>query len=273
MNTDKLRAGVAAAIMQALGASFPHLDRKALVDEVATELTPLLQPEPAEVTHDWVSCPVCGEPDMEKHTDKEGNALIYCVNHACASNGGSNKGAIKKAEPAPITQIERERNLAFAYLKAIWANDKLPSPLGNELFDAIVKDPRSPGKLMIAGPTDTGPAPSGEITDTQILDWLEKNTEVSINYESGNSDTGVSPYWIVFIRRANKRWDFLIRVDTFREAVKAAMAAKRGEGGVRKETCIRCGTLTADWIDTEETKGRVCRGCESHGSSGEGGAK
>lgn len=47
-------------------------------------------------------------------------------------------------------KMTRERNLAFAYIKAIWANNKLPSPLGNELFDALVAEPRSPGLLIMA---------------------------------------------------------------------------------------------------------------------------
>lgn len=39
------------------------------------------------VKSDWVNCPVCGEPDMRKETDADGNALIHCVNHGCLSNG------------------------------------------------------------------------------------------------------------------------------------------------------------------------------------------
>jgi hypothetical protein len=42
---------------------------------------------------EWVRCPICGEPDMRKECDEEGNALILCVNHACGSNGGDNFGA------------------------------------------------------------------------------------------------------------------------------------------------------------------------------------
>ena len=42
----------------------------------------------------WVRCPVCGEPDMEKLTDEDSHALILCVNHACASNGGANSSAL-----------------------------------------------------------------------------------------------------------------------------------------------------------------------------------
>lgn len=41
------------------------------------------------VASDWVACPVCGEPDMRRTVDADGNALISCVNHACRSNGGS----------------------------------------------------------------------------------------------------------------------------------------------------------------------------------------
>lgn len=46
------------------------------------------------IKREWVPCPVCGEPDMERVEDTEGNVLIRCVNHACASNGGNNAGAI-----------------------------------------------------------------------------------------------------------------------------------------------------------------------------------
>lgn len=34
----------------------------------------------------WVSCPICAEPDMRCEIDSEGNRLVYCVNHARASN-------------------------------------------------------------------------------------------------------------------------------------------------------------------------------------------
>lgn len=37
---------------------------------------------------DWVYCPICEEPDMRQETDKEGDKLIFCTNHACKSNGG-----------------------------------------------------------------------------------------------------------------------------------------------------------------------------------------
>jgi hypothetical protein len=48
------------------------------------------------VKSDLVRCPVCGEPDMHKEEDADGNALIHCVNHACASNGGSNSSVIQQ---------------------------------------------------------------------------------------------------------------------------------------------------------------------------------
>jgi hypothetical protein len=38
---------------------------------------------------EWVNCPVCGQPDMEQTTSKDGDKLIACTNHACLSNGGS----------------------------------------------------------------------------------------------------------------------------------------------------------------------------------------
>lgn len=50
------------------------------------------------VKRDWVNCPICGESDMRREEDAEGNALILCVNHACASNGGTNADALEKAK-------------------------------------------------------------------------------------------------------------------------------------------------------------------------------
>lgn len=52
-----------------------------------------LFPNPSKT--DWVPCPICGESDMLRQEDDEGNPLIQCVNHCCASNGGSNRDAIK----------------------------------------------------------------------------------------------------------------------------------------------------------------------------------
>lgn len=48
------------------------------------------------VKRDWVNCPICGEPDMRREEDCDGNALILCVNHACGSNGGTNYDAVPR---------------------------------------------------------------------------------------------------------------------------------------------------------------------------------
>ena len=47
------------------------------------------------ITRDWVDCPICGGTDMRKETDEHGDALIFCVNHACGSNGGNNFVAVE----------------------------------------------------------------------------------------------------------------------------------------------------------------------------------
>jgi len=45
---------------------------------------------------EWVNCPICGEPDMEKSFHGEENdPVIECTNHECASNGGTNKSALE----------------------------------------------------------------------------------------------------------------------------------------------------------------------------------
>lgn len=54
---------------------------------------------------EWVDCPICGSCDTEKTTETdsggESHSLIFCTNHACASNGGSNKDALQ----TPPTKI------------------------------------------------------------------------------------------------------------------------------------------------------------------------
>ena len=42
---------------------------------------------------EWVNCPICGDPDMQKVPEGE-EFLISCVNTACASNGGTNTSAL-----------------------------------------------------------------------------------------------------------------------------------------------------------------------------------
>lgn len=51
---------------------------------------------PNAVKRDWVTCPICESTDMRREEDEDGNALILCVNHACASNGGSNREGLNK---------------------------------------------------------------------------------------------------------------------------------------------------------------------------------
>lgn len=46
---------------------------------------------------DWVTCPICGEPDMRRETDDEGHSLIFCVNNNCASNGGDSDQRLPKS--------------------------------------------------------------------------------------------------------------------------------------------------------------------------------
>lgn len=54
-------------------------------------------PQPGALKRDWVPCPICGEPDMQRETDAEGRSLIRCVNLGCPSNGAASQpsGAVK----------------------------------------------------------------------------------------------------------------------------------------------------------------------------------
>lgn len=78
---------------------------------------------------DWVTCPICGEPDMRKELDSEGNALIFCVNYACASNGGSNDNAISE---------RRKVNLVSAFNFAV-ERAQLVDLINGEIGDMAAK--------------------------------------------------------------------------------------------------------------------------------------
>lgn len=64
---------------------------------------------------DWVHCPVCGETDMRMEVE-DGNRLIFCTNHNCASNGGTNVEALAHVSPAMVEAA------AQAFFKADGAN-------------------------------------------------------------------------------------------------------------------------------------------------------
>lgn len=49
----------------------------------------------------WINCPICDEPDMRQTTDIDGNKLIFCVNHACRSNGGDYESPKKIGDNGP----------------------------------------------------------------------------------------------------------------------------------------------------------------------------
>lgn len=58
---------------------------------------------------DWVNCPICGESDMRRTTDPDGNVLIDCVNHACKSNGGLYKNpklGVVTIKPIKVHKVE-----------------------------------------------------------------------------------------------------------------------------------------------------------------------
>lgn len=56
----------------------------------------------------WVKCPVCGDTEMRREEYAEGDALIFCTNHSCASNGGDNATVIL-TEPYKVIDTERQR--------------------------------------------------------------------------------------------------------------------------------------------------------------------
>lgn len=71
----------------------------------------------------WVNCPICGEQDMRQTIDEEGNKLIYCVNHACKSNGGTRQKPTRE-----LSSKEKAKGRSSFYYEMTpedqWAEDK-----------------------------------------------------------------------------------------------------------------------------------------------------
>lgn len=79
----------------------------------------------------WVSCPICGEDDM-RQTVVDGNKLIHCVNHACASNGGTNATDLHRqihaAQCEGASQALRAEEAGYA--RGLAQAQKHPAELG-----------------------------------------------------------------------------------------------------------------------------------------------
>jgi hypothetical protein len=89
-----------------------------LLEEQRDRETSLI-PKPQRTERRWVNCPVCGEPDMRRESDSEGNTLILCVNHACASNGGTNADVIEMRFKDKLTAAQARAERAEKELAAI----------------------------------------------------------------------------------------------------------------------------------------------------------
>lgn len=71
-------------------------------------------------TTDYVTCPVCGEPDMPKKLEPsapKGKGYITCMNLACASNGGDSAavlltrlGVAKEGSSKDAARVEEKRS-------------------------------------------------------------------------------------------------------------------------------------------------------------------
>lgn len=88
---------------------------------------------------DWVSCPVCGERDM-RQTTVDGDRLINCVNHNCASNGGTNASAL--TQPWAASRV-------FATPPTGWSS--LPEDeMERRIFDANVETVGGDARVWMA---------------------------------------------------------------------------------------------------------------------------
>lgn len=107
----------------------------------------------AVATRDWVKCPVCDETDMRRECDNEGHALIFCVNHNCLSNGGTNMNGIK-LPPAPIPPGQELVPTAFmetVELLVAVADGLAQAHQEIEDVDAKLKDVSAPVQFLLLG--------------------------------------------------------------------------------------------------------------------------
>ena len=99
----------------------------AVADAMLTARSPA--PEGGEtrraVPRDWVCCPICGEPDMQKETDDQGASLIFCVNHGCRSNGGDSdlQSAPRPDQTDLLQRLDAAANERLIDWAADWQND------------------------------------------------------------------------------------------------------------------------------------------------------
>lgn len=78
-------------------------------------------------TSEWVKCPVCDEPDMRKLKMNDGETLIICTNHACASNGGGNNQEATKAKAERLVA----NDALNSFQDEVWGSlDKYSKALG-----------------------------------------------------------------------------------------------------------------------------------------------
>lgn len=92
--------------------------------------------------HDWVSCPICGEDNMNATSlDEDGHRLIFCVNLSCASNGGDNASALlARRAPAPALAAPRRALTAGLPEMAMKPMSSAPKPVGDEHFKILALD-------------------------------------------------------------------------------------------------------------------------------------
>lgn len=84
----------------------------------------------------YVSCPVCGEPNMQRDLDADGNALITCTNHECRSNGG---GSDQRSQASKFDEHNASQASTWSALALISKSTAGLTVLRSD-FDAKVKD-------------------------------------------------------------------------------------------------------------------------------------
>lgn len=102
---------------------------------------------------EWVDCPVCGEPDMEKTRHEHDATFIRCANLNCVSNGGDNMsgltapGGVEKSEgPSRVAQQlsehqSRVTELTEALEKLVHGDDHDLTKNLNEAQDLLLTKP------------------------------------------------------------------------------------------------------------------------------------
>ena len=233
---------------------------------------------------DWVTCPICGQPDMKKEIDRDGNALISCVNLACWSNGGTYSKCDCAEAVAELrkylNQVEGEtviggiRNLAQALIGREEEIEQLNAELARANSDAQPAMPSDRAESLARHFHESyerlAPQFGYETRKESAKPWSdvpEKNRALMTAVCAEMLRLLVRPDEFTYVKRATGRTipDLTKRehVCEYQSAVGAAPLAIDRTPSMPDATCPKCGwylqTKEGQYVPAEELEAEIKR--------------